>query len=159
MDNHEIRNRVENCPKRSGYVDHEDYSHSHRTKSNTRVDHRIIFEFCSGAPPPRDLAEKERGLDNQRLPDVRFLILVLTGLRKVNDSCHRFSSSRAVEFQREISNSSPKLIQLSSPVAREVFSWVLGAERSSGEECELKTIFSGTVCLSFGPSICLPLCS
>jgi symplekin len=70
---------------------------------------RIIHILTEKTAPTSELVEKVRNLYDKRLPDVRFLIPVLTGLSK-----------------KEITSALPQLIKLSQAVVKEVFNRLLG---------------------------------
>ncbi|XP_064599772.1 symplekin-like [Liolophura sinensis] len=83
---------VENCPK----------------GAETLVT-RVIHILTDKAAPSPELVERVRDLYHKRVPDVRFLIPVLTGLQK-----------------KEVTNALPKLIKLNPVVVKEVFNRLLG---------------------------------
>ena len=70
---------------------------------------RIIHILTEKTAPTLELVEKVRNLYDKRLPDVRFLIPILTGLSK-----------------NEIISALPQLIKLSQAVVKEVFNRLLG---------------------------------
>ena len=108
---------------------------------------RIIHILTEKTVPTLELVEKVRNLYDKRLPDVRFLIPVLTGLSK-----------------HEIISALPQLIKLSQAVVKEVFNRLLGINvnvsihksplsptellaalhQIDQASCELKTIISAT---------------
>ena len=70
---------------------------------------RIIHILTEKSMPSAQLVDNVRELYSKRLPDVRFLIPVLTGLTK-----------------KEIISALPQLIKLSQAVVKEVFNRLLG---------------------------------
>lgn len=74
---------------------------------------RMIHVLTDKQPPSAELVSRVRELYQRRVPDVRFLIPVLTGLPK-----------------REVVDALPKLIKLNPTVVKEVFNRLLGAQGS-----------------------------
>ena len=108
---------------------------------------RIIHILTEKVALTPELVEKVRNLYERRLPDVRFLIPILTGLSK-----------------SEIISALPQLIKLSQAVVKEVFNRLLGINvnialhksplspaellvalhQIDGSSCDLKTIINAT---------------
>jgi len=108
---------------------------------------RIIHILTEKSPPSASLVDNVRELYAKRLPDVRFLIPVLTGLTK-----------------KEVIAALPQLIKLSQAVVKEVFNRLLGINVDTSihkspispadllsalhqidpEVCDLKTIIAAT---------------
>ncbi|ESO93591.1 hypothetical protein LOTGIDRAFT_215976, partial [Lottia gigantea] len=97
MDSPELLTMVENCPK----------------GAETLV-MRVIHILTDKSAPSPELVEKIRDLYHKRVPDVRFLIPVLTGLTK-----------------KEVTGALPKLIKLNPVVVKEVFHRLMGGHGES----------------------------
>uniref|UniRef100_A0A8C4MZF0 Symplekin scaffold protein n=1 Tax=Eptatretus burgeri TaxID=7764 RepID=A0A8C4MZF0_EPTBU len=89
---------VENCPK----------------GAETLVT-RSLHILTEKVPPSPDLVSRVRDLYHKRVPDVRFLIPVLTGLEK-----------------KEVIEALPRLIKLNPIVVKEVFNRLLGTHHGEG---------------------------
>uniref|UniRef100_UPI00358F3C6F symplekin n=1 Tax=Myxine glutinosa TaxID=7769 RepID=UPI00358F3C6F len=89
---------VENCPK----------------GAETMVT-RSLHILTEKVPPSPDLVSRVRDLYHKRVPDVRFLIPVLTGLEK-----------------KEVIEALPRLIKLNPIVVKEVFNRLLGTHHGEG---------------------------
>ncbi|KAK3093871.1 hypothetical protein FSP39_021289 [Pinctada imbricata] len=92
MQSPELLTLVENCPK----------------GAETLVT-RVIHILTDKVAPSPELVERVRDLYHKRVPDVRFLIPVLTGLTK-----------------KEVIQALPKLLKLNPVVVKEVFNRLLG---------------------------------
>ncbi|OWF40642.1 symplekin-like [Mizuhopecten yessoensis] len=134
MQSPELLLLVENCPK----------------GAETLVT-RVIHILTDKAAPSQELVERVRDLYHKRVPDVRFLIPVLTGLHK-----------------REVILALPKLIKLNPVVVKEVFNRLLGGHGETSfsspltpaellislhnidpNKCDMKTIIKATnLCFS-----------
>lgn len=135
MDSPQLLKLVEDCPK----------------GSETLVT-RIIHILTDKSAPSAELVDRVRELYQTRVSDVRFLIPVLNGLKKV-----------------EIIEALPKLIKLNPVVVKEVFNRLLGTHADSSghsspitpaellialhlidpSKCELKTVIKATsLCFS-----------
>ncbi|XP_029637763.2 symplekin [Octopus sinensis] len=135
MDSPELLLLVENCPK----------------GAETLVT-RVIHILTDKSVPSPELVERVRDLYHKRVPDVRFLIPVLTGLRK-----------------KEVLAALPKLIRLNPIVVKEVFNRLLGHANADASytspltpaellialhnidptKCDMKTIIKATnLCFS-----------
>ncbi|XP_069117050.1 symplekin-like [Argopecten irradians] len=134
MQSPELLLLVENCPK----------------GAETLVT-RVIHILTDKAAPSPELVERVRDLYHKRVPDVRFLIPVLTGLHK-----------------REVIQALPKLIKLNPVVVKEVFNRLLGGHGETSfsspltpaellislhnidpNKCDMKTIIKATnLCFS-----------
>ncbi|KAJ8308619.1 hypothetical protein KUTeg_013493, partial [Tegillarca granosa] len=130
MHSPELLTLVENCPK----------------GAETLVT-RVIHILTDKVAPSPDLVERVRDLYHKRVPDVRFLIPVLTGLTK-----------------KEVIAALPKLIKLNPIVVKEVFNRLLGGHGDATsytspltpsellialhnidpEQCDMKTIIKAT---------------
>ncbi|XP_041352693.1 symplekin-like [Gigantopelta aegis] len=97
MQSPELLRLVENCPK----------------GAETLV-MRVIHILTDKAVPSPELVERIRDLYHKRVPDVRFLIPVLTGLNK-----------------KEVTAALPKLIKLNPMVVKEVFNRLMGGHSDS----------------------------
>lgn len=97
MESPELLLLVENCPK----------------GAETLVT-RVIHILTDKTAPSPELVERVRDLYHKRVPDVRFLIPVLTGLQK-----------------KEVLAALPKLIKLNPIVVKEVFNGLLGGHANS----------------------------
>lgn len=97
MESPELLLLVENCPK----------------GAETLVT-RVIHILTDKTAPSPELVERVRDLYHKRVPDVRFLIPVLTGLQK-----------------KEVLAALPKLIKLNPIVVKEVFNRLLGGHANS----------------------------
>ncbi|XP_066559838.1 symplekin isoform X1 [Amia ocellicauda] len=98
MSSPELLLLVENCPK----------------GAETLVT-RCLHILTDKVPPSPELVERVRDLYHKRVPDVRFLIPVITGLDK-----------------KEVIQALPKLIKLNPIVVKEVFNRLLGTQHNEG---------------------------
>ncbi|XP_060113853.1 symplekin [Heteronotia binoei] len=98
MNSPELLLLVENCPK----------------GAETLVT-RCLHSLTDKVPPSPELVKRVRDLYHKRLPDVRFLIPVLSGLEK-----------------KEVIQALPKLIKLNPIVVKEVFNRLLGTQHGEG---------------------------
>ncbi|KAL3875215.1 hypothetical protein ACJMK2_038140 [Sinanodonta woodiana] len=134
MQSPELLTFVENCPK----------------GAETLVT-RVIHILTDKTAPSPELVERVRDLYHKRVPDVRFLIPVLTGLSK-----------------KEVIAALPKLIKLNPIVVKEVFNRLLGGHGDASytspltpaellialhnidpNKCDMKTIIKATnLCFS-----------